>query len=82
MQNTTFQPIFDYIDESLKKQKEEILEEIPSKTDFQKLQTSVNNFASRFNKIETGSKVEAAKAERIEHWVIQAAEKVEVPYKP
>lgn len=78
MSDKNFQPIFDYIDQA----KKEILDEVPSKADFQSLQTSVDSLAKRFDNVEVGLKVTEAKTEKIEHWVVEAAEKAKVPYKP
>jgi hypothetical protein len=78
MENINFQPIFDYIDQ----QSEELLAKVASKKDIEKLQTSVDTLGHRFDKIDKNAVVETAKVEKIEHWVIQAAEKTKVPYKP
>lgn len=78
MPKTNFQPIFDYIDQA----KKEILDEVPSKSDFDKLKTSVDTLAKRFDTVEKNLTVTTAKAEKVEHWAIKAGDKIEVPYKP
>lgn len=78
MDNLNFQPIFDYIDQ----QSEELLAKVALKKDIEKLQTSVDSLSHRFDKFDKNAVVETAKVEKIEHWVIQAAEKTNVPYEP
>lgn len=43
MSDTNFQPIFDYID----KAKDELREEMATKTDIARLENTVNSFASK-----------------------------------
>lgn len=82
MENTNFQPIFDYIDQSKKELKEELKLDLATKADINALQTSVDKLASRFDKFDTESTVTKHRVERVEHWVTKAAEKIEVPYNP
>jgi hypothetical protein len=84
MSDTNFQPIFDYIDESEKRIKEELTSEITSQISLkiQRVQDTLDAFAKDHKDNNHKAKIIEAKAERIEHWVMKAAEKVEVPYKP
>ena len=78
MSETNFKPVFDYIDQA----KQEILEEVPSKAQIEKLQSSVDGLAKWAKDNEDDILVLEKKTERLEHWTIEASEKIKVPYKP
>ena len=78
MNETNFQPIFDYIDET----KKEIMEVVATKADIQNVLDAVGAIATQSKKNEDKVILLENKTERVEHWVMQAAEKIEVPYKP
>ena len=78
MSETNFQPIFDYIDDKITG----LEEKMATKLDIQKVLDAVGSFAkSAKDKNEKLALLEN-KTERIEHWVMEAAEKTKVPYKP
>ncbi len=78
MNDINFQPIFEYIDEAEKR----IKAEMASKADIEKVLSAVTAIATNYKKTDDKVSIQESKTERIEHWVIKAAEKVEVPYKP
>jgi predicted RNase H-like nuclease (RuvC/YqgF family) len=82
MENINFQPVFDYIDDKVDELKSELTEELASKKDIQGLQTSIDNLAKQT--LDNSKKVTLLdfKANRLEGWVMQAAEKTEIPYNP
>lgn len=82
MSETNFKPVFDYIDQSKRELKEDLLGEIASKKAVEKLQDSVVGLAKRFDKIEQESIVTKARTQRVEHWVMEASSKIKVAYKP
>ena len=77
MENINFQPVFDYIDQTEKRLKEELA----SKADLKHLQDTVDEIAKGFKDNDEKVKVVDAKAERIEHWVIEASKKIDLPYR-
>jgi len=77
MSDTNFQPIFDYIDESNKKQKEEILNEI--KIDITDVKTAVANLSSQVKKYHEEMLVSGHRIDRLEEWAKTVGEKVGVP---
>ena len=78
MENNNFKPIFDYIDE----QTTLLRTELASKADIQKVLNAVSSIAKNSKDNEEKTNVLETKAERIEKWVMKAAEKTEIPYKP
>lgn len=78
MSKINFKPIFDYIDQNNK----ELEKRLATKADIARLENTVNSFAKKEKDRGQEEKIVKAKTEQIEHWVIQAAEKVKVPYKP
>ena len=84
MENINFKPIFDYIDEAKKEIIEEITENVTrdmaTKKSVDTLQRSVDAFAGESKKKGQEEIVLKAKTERIEHWVIDASKKIDLPY--
>ncbi|MGI8838836.1 MAG: hypothetical protein ACR2H4_19680 [Pyrinomonadaceae bacterium] len=56
--------------------------ELPSRTDFSQLQTSVDGIARQYKDTQDELKITAERTTRIEKWVLQAAAKIGVEYKP
>jgi hypothetical protein len=73
-----FQPIFDYID----KTKADIFAEVASKNEINNIKNMLDAFAKSAGDNGNKMRLQENKTERIEHWVIKAAEKTKVPYKP
>jgi hypothetical protein len=82
MENINFQPVFDYIDKTKEEIIGEIMGQVATKEDIRGLQSSIDGLAKQTK--DNTEKVAGAdaKASQLEGWVIQAAEKIEVPYKP
>ena len=80
MQSTDFKPIFDYIDEKIEKLEEKLEIKLASKQDIQTILNAIDAFAGQSKTREREQIVLKAKTERIEHWVIDASKKVNVPY--
>lgn len=80
MENINFQPVFDYIDEAEKRIKTEIMEKVASKKDIEDLQNHIDFLAKQTKDAGDKAAVADAKANKVERWVIQAAEKVNLPY--
>lgn len=76
MVEINYKPIFDYIDQTEKRLKEELA----SKADLKHLQDTVDGIAKNFKDNDEKVKVVEGKAERIEHWVIDAAKRIDLPY--
>jgi hypothetical protein len=62
--------------------KRELKAELATKEDIAHLQQTVDGFAKNFKDNDEKVIVVEAKAERLESWVMKAAEKVDIPYKP
>ncbi len=82
MSETNFQPIFDYIDESEKRIKSEIKSEMATKADIERVLKAVGAISKTSSEHEDKLLEAQNKTEQLEHWVIQAAERTEVPYRP
>lgn len=85
MSNTNFQPIFDYIDESVANKLDSLRDELhglATKKDIQKLQNTLDGFAKSTKEVDEKVKVLESKSEGMEHWIIKAAVETKVPYKP
>ncbi len=78
MSEINFKPIFDYIDDKI----DGLKEEMATKKDIERVLDAVAAFGNQTKGNEDKSIVLEEKTGRIEKWVIQAAEKVEVPYNP
>ena len=78
MPDSNFQPIFDYIDQT----KEALKAQMASKSDIERVITAIDAIAKRTYDHEDKTTILENKSERIEHWAIQAAEKIDIPYKP
>lgn len=65
-----------------KQELDDLREELPSRADFNRLQQSVDGIAKQFQDQRQELMVGAARSERMEAWIIKAAEKIGVEYKP
>lgn len=80
--DNNFQPIFDYIDSHVEEKISELRAEMATKADIQRILDAIDAFTKQTK--DTNDKVTLLenKTERIEHWVIKAADKTGVPYNP
>ena len=78
MSDTNFQPIFDYVDEKI----DGLRAEMATKADIQTVLNAIDAFAKDSNNVKQEVVIAQAKTQQIEHWVIKASKKVEVPYNP
>lgn len=76
-----YKPIFDYIDKSSQELEERLKQDLVSKTDLKHLQDTVDGIATNFKNNDEKVAITEEKTERIEHWVISAAKRIDVPYK-
>ncbi len=65
-----------------KQELDDLREELPSRADFNRLQQTVDGIARQFQDQRQELLVGASRSERIEAWIIKAAEKIGVEYKP
>jgi len=77
MENTNFQPIFDYIDQTHKQLKEDLLVEVGTQLD--DIKTSVANLSSQVKKYHEEMLVSGHRIDRLEQWAEQVGHKVGVP---
>jgi hypothetical protein len=61
---------------------EELRAELPTRADFNQLQTSVDGIAKQFQDQKQEQVIGAARASRMEAWIIKAATKIGLEYKP
>ncbi len=80
MENSNFKSIFDYIDQKVDGLEEKLKTELASKQDIQRILDAIDSFAGQSKTREQEQTVLKVKTERIEHWVIDASKKVNVPY--
>ena len=76
MQKIDFKPVFDYIEQAEIRLKEELA----SKADLKHLQDTMDGIAKNFKDNDEKVTIVEAKAERMEHWVIDVAKKIDLPY--
>src|SRR5262245_40091075 len=65
-----------------KQELDDLREELPTRADFNKLQQSVDGIAKQFQEQKQEQIVGASRSKRMEAWIIKAAEKIGVEYKP
>jgi hypothetical protein len=82
MSDINFQPMFDYIDEHVDGQIKQLRTEMATKADIERILQAIDAFTKQSKDNNTETVVLKAKTERIEHWVIKAAEKTDIPYNP
>jgi len=82
MSEINYQPIFDYIDEHVDGQIKQLRTEIATKADIERILQAIDAFTKESKDNSTETVVLKAKTERMEHWVIKAAEKTDIPYNP
>jgi len=58
------------------------LDELPTRADFNQLQISVDGIARQFQEQKQEQIVGASRSKRMEAWIIKAADKIGVEYKP
>jgi hypothetical protein len=58
------------------------LDELPTRADFSKLQQTVDGIAKGFQEQRQEQIVSASRSERMEAWIMKAASKIGVEYKP
>lgn len=63
-----------------KQELDDLREELPTRADFNKLQQSVDGIARQFQEQRQELIVGASRSERMEAWIIKAAEKIGVEY--
>ena len=65
-----------------KQELDDLREELPTRADFSKLQKTVDVIAKDFEEQRQEQIITASRSERMEAWIIKAAEKIDVEYKP
>jgi len=65
-----------------KQELDDLRDELPSRADFNRLQQSVDGIAKQFQEQKQEQIVGASRSKRMEAWIIKAAEKIGVEYKP
>ena len=81
MENINFQPVFDYIDNKVSELKTDLASTVASKEDIKNLQKHIDGLAKQTKEAGEKATVADAKANKVEKWVITAAEKINLPYK-
>jgi hypothetical protein len=73
-----------FLDENMvtKQELQDLREELPTRADFNQLQTSVDGIAKQFLDHKQEQIVGASRASRMEAWIVRAAAKIGVEYKP
>ena len=73
-----------FLDENMvtKQELQDLREELPTRADFNQLQTSVDGIAKQFLDHKQEQIVGASRASRMEAWIMKAAEKIGLEYKP
>jgi hypothetical protein len=61
---------------------DDLRDELPTRADFNTLQQSVDGIAKHFQEQKQEQIVGASRSKRMESWIIKAAEKIGVEYKP
>ncbi|HZI86375.1 MAG TPA: hypothetical protein VFD48_06055 [Pyrinomonadaceae bacterium] len=56
--------------------------DVPTRKDFNQLQKSVDGIAKLFKDEDDEEKVNISRSQRMEDWIIKAAKKINVEYKP
>ena len=82
MSDTNFQPIFDYIDQSMEDLKIDLDAKFASKADIERILKAIDAFAKRDKNNETEILVAGNRIHSLEKWTIEAAPKIGVPYNP
>jgi hypothetical protein len=74
----------DFLRENMvtKQELEDLRVELPSRTEFHQLQTSVDGIAKRFKDTDEELQVVGERTSRMEAWIQKAANKIGVEYKP
>jgi hypothetical protein len=65
-----------------KQELDDVREELPNRGDFNQLQISVDSIARQFHEQKQEQIIGAARASRMETWIIKAAAKIGLEYKP
>ena len=78
MPNSNFQPIFDYIDQSI----EGLKAQVASKSDIDRVITAIDGLAKQSKDHDDKIIILENKSEHFEHWAVKAGEKIDLPYKP
>jgi hypothetical protein len=65
-----------------KQELKDLREELPTREDFSQLQTSVDGIAKQFTDRKDEKVISASRSERMEAWIVKAAKKLGVEYKP
>jgi hypothetical protein len=73
-----------FLDENMvtKQELQDLREELPTREDFNQLQVSVDGIAKHFEEQKQEQIIGAERASRMETWIIKAASKIGVEYKP
>ncbi len=76
-----FQPIFDYLDKSLKIQKEEIIYELDTKFQgkFDSVLTAIDNLSGQVKEYRQEQIVSGSRIDRLENWANPAGDKLGLP---
>jgi len=73
-----------FLDENMvtKQELSDLRDELPTRAEFSRLQTSVDGIAKQFLDQQQEQIIGAQRASRMEAWIIKAATKIGVEYKP
>jgi hypothetical protein len=73
-----------FLDENMvtKQELQDLREELPTREDFNQLQVSVDGIAKHFEEQKQEQIIGAERASRMEAWIIKAASKIGLEYKP
>jgi hypothetical protein len=79
-----FKSLRDFLDKNMvtKHELEELRADLPTRAEFNQLQTSVDGIAKQFKDENQERIVGGARAARMEAWIVKAAAKIGVEYKP
>ena len=73
-----------FLDENMvtKQELQDLRQELPTREDFNQLQVSVDGIAKHFEEQKQEQIIGAERASRMEAWIMKAASKIGVEYKP
>jgi len=82
--NNEFKSLRDFLNKNMvtKQELEDLRVDLPTRADFSKLQTSVDGIAKQFQDQRQEQIVGAARTARMEAWIVNAANKIGLEYKP
>ena len=79
-----YKSLRDFLDKNMvtKQELEELRADLPTRAEFSQLQSSVDGIAKQFQDQKQEQVIGAARASRMEAWIIKAATKIGLEYKP